>query len=58
MVKIHRSAKYQTMLDIVDQIQGAGIQRFSVVTMTPQEIAQASPAPWVSSGRAAGAAPS
>jgi len=37
LVKIHRGAPYETMVDIMDELEIAGMTRFSLVAMTEEE---------------------
>ncbi len=38
LVKVHRSAKYATMVDVMDELEIANMARFSLVPMTDQEV--------------------
>jgi biopolymer transport protein ExbD len=38
LVKIHRDARYETMVDMMDTLEDAGMQRFSLVPMTEQDL--------------------
>jgi biopolymer transport protein ExbD len=37
LVKVHRNARYEAMVDIMDELEIAGMTRFSMVPMTPEE---------------------
>jgi biopolymer transport protein ExbD len=37
LVKIHRKARYETMVDMMDTLEGAEMERFSVVRMKPAD---------------------
>jgi len=37
LVKVHRAARYEAMVDIMDELEIAGMTRFSMVPMTPEE---------------------
>ncbi len=37
LVKIHRQARYEPMVDMMDTLEDAGMQRFSLVPMNPDD---------------------
>jgi biopolymer transport protein ExbD len=38
LVKLHREARYEMMVDIMDELEVAGMQRFSLVPMTEEDL--------------------
>lgn len=45
LVKVHRSAKYETMVDVMDELEIANMARFSLVPMTDQEVKEVEATP-------------
>jgi biopolymer transport protein ExbD len=45
LVKVHRSAKYETMVDVMDELEIANMSRFSLVAMTDQEVKEVEATP-------------
>jgi len=39
LVKLHRNARYELMVDVMDELEIAGMTRFSLVPMTEEDIA-------------------
>jgi hypothetical protein len=37
MVKLHRATRYETMVNILDELENAAMGRFCVVRMTPDD---------------------
>ncbi len=38
LVKVHRDARYETMVDVMDELELAEMTRFSLVPMKPEEV--------------------
>jgi biopolymer transport protein ExbD len=38
LVKLHREARYEMMVDIMDELEVSGMQRFSLVPMTDEDL--------------------
>jgi biopolymer transport protein ExbD len=38
LVKVHRDARYETMVDVMDELELADMTRFSLVAMQPEEV--------------------
>ena len=38
LVRLHRNARYETMVDVMDELEIAGMSRFSLVPMTEEDI--------------------
>jgi biopolymer transport protein ExbD len=38
LVKLHRNARYEMMVDVMDELEIAGMSRFSLVPMTEEDI--------------------
>jgi biopolymer transport protein ExbD len=38
LVKLHRDARYETMVDVMDELEISGMSRFSLVPMTEEDI--------------------
>jgi biopolymer transport protein ExbD len=45
LVKVQRTAKYETMVDVMDELEIANMSRFSLVPMTDQEVKEVEATP-------------
>jgi biopolymer transport protein ExbD len=45
LVKVQRAAKYETMVDVMDELEIANMSRFSLVPMTDQEVKEVEATP-------------